>query len=67
MKSSASQRRSASPGRWRGCNGSNAAKARLDDADRADWTLPSRIETALADIGLPGMALQRPARLAERW
>src|SRR5262249_34506386 len=27
----------------------------LDDADGADWRLPSQIETALADIGLPGM------------
>jgi ATPase subunit of ABC transporter with duplicated ATPase domains len=32
----------------------------LDDADRADWTLPSRIEAAFADIGLPGIALQGP-------
>ena len=31
----------------------------LDDADKADWTLESRIETALADIGLPEMPLRR--------
>ena len=32
----------------------------LDDANDADWTLESRIETALAGIGLPGMPLHRP-------
>src|ERR1044072_5055214 len=31
----------------------------LDDAGEADWTLESRIDSALADIGLPGMPLQR--------
>src|SRR5689334_15365526 len=32
----------------------------LDDANDADWTLESRIGSALADIGLAGMPLQRP-------
>src|SRR5690348_16253864 len=31
----------------------------LDDANDADWTLPSRIDAALADIGLPELPLQR--------
>src|SRR5690606_20060974 len=30
-----------------------------DDAERADWTLPQRIETALSDMGLPGHAPSR--------
>lgn len=32
----------------------------LDDAEEADWTLPQRIETALADIGLPPLEPDRP-------
>jgi ATPase subunit of ABC transporter with duplicated ATPase domains len=32
----------------------------LDDAAEADWTLPSRIEAALADVGLAGLDLERP-------
>jgi ATPase subunit of ABC transporter with duplicated ATPase domains len=32
----------------------------LDDASHADWTLESRIETALADIGLASLPLDRP-------
>jgi ATPase subunit of ABC transporter with duplicated ATPase domains len=32
----------------------------LDDASHADWTLESRIETALADIGLASLSLHRP-------
>ncbi|MFN4211135.1 MAG: ABC-F family ATP-binding cassette domain-containing protein [Devosia sp.] len=30
------------------------------DAGDADWTLPGRIETALADVGLPALAPDRP-------
>ena len=34
-----------------------------DDADLsdADWTLPARLDQALADVGLAGMAAERPA------
>lgn len=32
----------------------------IDDAGEADWTLPGRIETALADVGLPAYAPDRP-------
>ena len=32
----------------------------VDDAGEADWTLPGRIETALADVGLPAYAPDRP-------
>lgn len=32
----------------------------LDDAAEADWTLPGRMETALADVGLPAYAPDRP-------
>ncbi|MGB3338616.1 MAG: ABC-F family ATP-binding cassette domain-containing protein [Devosia sp.] len=32
----------------------------VEDAGEADWTLPGRIETALADAGLPGYAPDRP-------
>jgi ATPase subunit of ABC transporter with duplicated ATPase domains len=35
----------------------------LDDAGHADWTLESRIETALADIGLASLPLARPVAL----
>jgi ATPase subunit of ABC transporter with duplicated ATPase domains len=31
------------------------------DLERADWTLQQRIETVLADVGLAGFALERPA------
>jgi ATPase subunit of ABC transporter with duplicated ATPase domains len=31
------------------------------DLEAADWTLPPRIETALAEMGLAGMPLERPA------
>ncbi len=37
-----------------------AGEARGDDLDRADWTLEARIGAALADVGLAGMALDRP-------
>jgi len=50
--------------------GSAGELARLDrleagtgsvvDAAEADWLLPSRIETAIADVGLPPLALDRP-------
>ncbi|AUW60138.1 ABC transporter [Sphingobium sp. SCG-1] len=30
------------------------------DFDAVDWTLPAAVETALADIGLPGVDLERP-------
>jgi ATPase subunit of ABC transporter with duplicated ATPase domains len=32
----------------------------IEDAGEADWTLPGRIETALADVGLPAYAPERP-------
>jgi ATPase subunit of ABC transporter with duplicated ATPase domains len=32
-----------------------------DDLAAADWTLESRIDSALADVGLPGLDLDRPA------
>src|SRR5690606_9495818 len=32
----------------------------VDDAGEADWTLPGRIETALADVGLPAYAPDWP-------
>src|SRR5262245_29607801 len=32
----------------------------LQDANDADWTLDSRVETALADTGLPALPLHRP-------
>jgi ATPase subunit of ABC transporter with duplicated ATPase domains len=31
----------------------------LDDANQADWTLPSRLDAALAKTGLPALALSR--------
>ena len=31
----------------------------VDDAGEADWMLPGRIETALADVGLPALASDR--------
>src|SRR3984957_13985911 len=31
----------------------------LDDADQADWTLPSRLDAALAETGLPVLPLNR--------
>ncbi|QQR34670.1 ABC-F family ATP-binding cassette domain-containing protein [Devosia oryziradicis] len=31
----------------------------IDDAGEADWTLPGRIETALAEVGLPALAPER--------
>ncbi len=36
-----------------------AGAGSLDDAEQADWLLPGRIETALADVGLPPLALDR--------
>lgn len=33
----------------------------LDDAGEADWTLPGRVEEALADVGLPHYEPDRPA------
>jgi ATPase subunit of ABC transporter with duplicated ATPase domains len=32
----------------------------VEDAGEADWSLPGRIETALADVGLPAYAPERP-------
>jgi len=32
----------------------------LEDAEKADWTLPGRIETALEDMGLPAWEPSRP-------
>lgn len=32
----------------------------VEDAEEADWLLPSRIETAVVDVGLPPLALDRP-------
>ncbi|MBU1376651.1 MAG: ATP-binding cassette domain-containing protein [Alphaproteobacteria bacterium] len=32
-----------------------------DDFDDADWTLPARLEAALAEVDLPGLDLDRPA------
>jgi len=32
----------------------------LEDAEQADWLLAAKIETALADVGLPSLALDRP-------
>jgi ATPase subunit of ABC transporter with duplicated ATPase domains len=32
-----------------------------DDLAEADWGLEARLEAALADVGLPGLALDRPA------
>ena len=32
----------------------------MDDAAEADWTLPGRMETTLADVGLPAYAPDRP-------
>jgi ATPase subunit of ABC transporter with duplicated ATPase domains len=32
----------------------------LEDANDGDWTLESRIETALTDVGLPSLSLHRP-------
>ena len=33
----------------------------VEDAEKADWLLPSRIEETLASLGLPGIDLDRPA------
>ena len=32
----------------------------VEDAGEADWSLPGRVETALADVGLPAYAPDRP-------
>jgi len=37
-----------------------AGTGSLEDAEVADWLLPAKIETALADVGLPSLALDRP-------
>jgi ATPase subunit of ABC transporter with duplicated ATPase domains len=37
-----------------------AGTAALEDYETADWTLPSRIETALADVGFHKLKLDRP-------
>src|SRR5262245_46518884 len=37
-----------------------AGEGTLEDAAEADWTLQSRIEAALAEVGLPQLALDRP-------
>lgn len=37
-----------------------AGTGSVDDAGEADWSLPSRIHTAIADVGLPPLALDRP-------
>ena len=36
-----------------------AGSGTLDDAGEADWTLPERLAAALADVGLPHIALDR--------
>ncbi len=36
-----------------------AGTGSIDDAAEADWLLPSRIETAIADVGLPPLELDR--------
>ncbi len=36
-----------------------AGAGSVDDIDAADWDLDSRIDAALAEVGLPGMALDR--------
>ncbi|MBI2262284.1 MAG: ABC-F family ATP-binding cassette domain-containing protein, partial [Caulobacterales bacterium] len=38
-----------------------AGEGEPDDLAAVDWTLEGRIETALADVGLPGLDLDRPA------
>ncbi len=38
-----------------------AGEGSSDDLADADWGLPSRLEAALADVGLAGLALNRPA------
>ena len=38
-----------------------AGEGEPNDLADADWTLEGRIETALADVGLPGLGLDRPA------
>jgi ATPase subunit of ABC transporter with duplicated ATPase domains len=38
-----------------------AGEGRDGDLDAADWTLPQRIEAALADMGLAAIPLDRPA------
>ena len=38
-----------------------AGEGEPDDLAAADWTLEGRIDAALADVGLPGLALERPA------
>ena len=38
-----------------------AGKGEPDDLAAADWTLEGRIDAALADVALPGLALERPA------
>ncbi|MBT2188726.1 ATP-binding cassette domain-containing protein [Sphingobium nicotianae] len=37
----------------------NAGTGTLDDAARADWTLPERLAAALADVGLASIGLER--------
>src|SRR5690606_20819817 len=37
-----------------------AGEGTVDDAAEADWTLQSRIESALAEVGLPALELDRP-------
>lgn len=38
----------------------DAGTGSLEDATEADWLLPTRIDTVLADVGLPALALDRP-------
>jgi ATPase subunit of ABC transporter with duplicated ATPase domains len=38
-----------------------AGEGDAGDLADADWTLESRIESALADVGLPGLDMERPA------
>jgi ATPase subunit of ABC transporter with duplicated ATPase domains len=38
-----------------------AGEGGADDLAEADWTLPARVEAALADLGLAGLALDRAA------
>lgn len=41
-----------------------AGEAGDDDLDRADWTLEARVKAVLAQVGLPGWSLDRPADAA---
>ena len=53
------------PSRWSGWRGSSAGGERGRSGD-ADWALPARLEAALAEVGLAGVAMDRPGRRPER-